>query len=110
MATYPVRTGTIDETGQTDLGLPISDKVCSWLIQFESASFSGSVTIKGAAADTANTALALAYKNMVTGENSTSAITGNALVLVDGSGVSVQLDCTSVASGSLAYTARPMVG
>lgn len=110
MATYPVRTGTISETGQTDLGLAVSDKVCSWLIQFESASFSGSVTIKGAAADSANTAIALAYKNMATGENSTSAITGNALVLVDGSGCGIQLDCTSAASGSLAYTARAMVG
>lgn len=110
MSVFPVRTGTIDAAGQTDLGLAVSGKVCSWLIQFESASFSGSVTIKGAAADTVNTALALAYKNMVTGENATAAITGNALVLVDGSGCGVQLDCTSYTSGELGYTARAMIG
>lgn len=103
-------TGTIDAADQFNLPNPMSDRVCSYLIQFESASFSGSVTIKGAALDSKNTLIALAYKNMATGVNATAAITGNAMVLVDASGVGIALDCTSYASGSLSYTAVPLIG
>lgn len=104
------RTGTINATGQYILGLPVSDRVSTWVIQFEDSSFSGSVTIKGAIADSTYTLKSLAYKDMTAGTNSTSAITGSALVLVDSSGLVMVLDCTSYTSGSLSYIARPMVG
>lgn len=104
------KTGAIAATGQTQLGQASGRRVSSWLIQFESASFSGSVTIKSAASDTNYTAIAVGYKDMNTGTNSTSAITGNALVLVDSSGVDVQLDCTSRSAGTLNWTAIPLVG
>ncbi len=73
-------------------------------------SFSCSVTIKGSVIDSNYTLIALGYKNQATGTNATAAITGNALVLVDAAGLNVVLDCTSYTSGSLAFTAIPMVG
>lgn len=106
----PITTGTISGTGQTTLPLPVSDRVCSYLVHFQSSSFSGSVTIKGGVADGSRTSLAVAYKDMTTGLNSTAAITGNALVLVDASGIDLTLDCTAYTSGSLGFTARPMIG
>lgn len=106
----PPVVGTISATGQTSLPCPVTDRVASYLIQFQSSSFDGSVTIKGAASDSAFTLAALAYKNMILGENSTSAITGNALVLVDASGITVVLDATTVSSGTLAFRAIPLVG
>lgn len=102
-------TGTISATGVTSLPNPVSDRVCMYLIQFESASFSGSVTIKGAALDSNFAQIALAYKNMNTGVNATSAITGNAIVLLDAAGVNIALDAT-VTSGTLRYVAVPLVG
>lgn len=103
--------GEIDATGATELPIPVSDRVAMYLIQFESVSFSGSVTIKGAALDTSAdfTPIALAYKDMTTGVNATAAITGSALVLVDSAGIGLSLDAT-VASGSLRYKAVPLVG
>lgn len=101
--------GTISSTSVVSLPNPVSDRVCSYLIHFESSSFNGSVTIKGAAIDTAFTLSALAYKNMATGLNATTAITGNALVLVDSAGINVVLDAT-VTSGSLRYVAIPLIG
>jgi hypothetical protein len=102
--------GTIGATGQFELGNPMIDRVCSYLIQFQSSAFNGSVTIKGAVDGAAFTTLGLAYKNMVTGLNATAAITGNALVLVDASGIGISLDCTSYTDGTLAYKAIPLIG
>jgi hypothetical protein len=102
--------GSIAAVGQTVLPCPNTDKVCSYLIHFNSAAFSGSVTIKGGVVDQAYALSALAYKDMATGENATAAITGSAVVLVDASGVDVTLDCTARASGSLSFTAMPLVG
>jgi hypothetical protein len=103
-------TGTITATGIVSLPNPMSDRVCSYLIQFESVAFNGSLTIKGAVIDQAYTGIALAYKNMNTGLNATAAITGNTLVLVDSAGINLILDVTSVVSGSLKYTAIPLIG
>jgi hypothetical protein len=104
--------GVIDEQGQWELPIPVSDRVASYLIQFESESFNGSVTIKGAALDTGEdfTPLALAYKKMTTGLNATAAITGNALVLVDSAGVGISLACTSYVGGEMRFKAVPMIG
>lgn len=102
-------TGAITATGAIELGNPMVDRVCSYAIQFQSESFDGSVTIKGAVDGTAFTTLALAYKNFTTGVNSTAAITGNALVLVDASGIGISLDAT-VTSGTLRYSALPLIG
>jgi hypothetical protein len=102
-------TGVIDATAVISLPNPMADRVCSYLIQFESSSFSGSVTIKGGALDSNYTILGLGYKNMVTGLNATAAITDNAMVLVDASGIGLALDAT-VVSGSLRYTAVPLIG
>src|SRR5688500_8926143 len=110
MSNSRVITGVIDADEEFNLPNPMADRVCSYLIQFESASFSGEVTIKGAALDSKNTLLALAYKNMSTGLNATAAITGNAAVLVDAAGLGLVLDCTAYTSGSLAYTAVPLIG
>lgn len=102
--------GSITATGQVTLANPMVDRVCSYLIQFESSSFSGSLTIKGAAVGTNYTLTALGYKDMSTGLNATAAITGNKLVLVDSAGIDVTLDVTSYTSGTLRYTAVPMIG
>ena len=109
----PVITGSVGATGQFQLGEAAAGRVSSWLVQFQSASFSGSVTIKGKAsanAASAYTLSALGYKDMATSAVATAAITGNALVLVDGSGLNVILDCTSFTSGSLGFVALPLVG
>jgi hypothetical protein len=90
--------------------MPVSDRVCSYLIHFQSASFSGSVTIKGGVADGSLTGMAVAYKDMETGLNATAAITDSGLILVDASGIDITLDCTAYTSGSLTFTARPMIG
>lgn len=108
MSTKPT-TGTISETGTINLPPAVTDRVSSYLIHFQSSSFSGSVTIKGAVIDRNYTAQAVAYKNMSTGLNATAAITGDALILVDAAGLSIALDAT-VASGSLAFSAVPLVG
>ena len=109
----PNKSGTISATGQVNLGPAALKRVSSWLIQFQastSPAWSGSITIKGAATDTANTVIALGYKGMDTSAVETAAITTNDLVLVDSSGVDVQLDCTSYTTGSMAYTAVPLLG
>ena len=102
--------GSIAAVGQTSLPNPVSDRVCSYLIHFESSAFNGSVTIKGGVIDKAYALSALGYKNMATGENATAAITGSGLVLVDASGCDITLDCTARTAGSLAFTAVPLVG
>ena len=56
------------------------------------------------------TGLAVAYKDMETGLNATAAITDSGLILVDASGIDITLDCTAYTSGSLTFTARPMIG
>lgn len=106
----PDKTGTIDGAGETNLGEAGSRRVSSWLIQFEDNSFSGSITVKAAAAGGSNTALAVGYKDMETSAVATSAITGNRLILVDSSGCDVQIDCTAYTSGDIAYTAIPLIG
>ena len=105
----PIKTGSIGATGQTALGTAAGSRVCSWLIHFD-GTFTGSVTIRGAAVDTAYGAVALGYKDMSTSAVATAAITADAVVLVDSSGIDVQLDCTSYTSGALNYTAIPLVG
>lgn len=102
-------TGTISETGSRTLPLAMGDRVSSYTIHFHSASFNGSVTIRGAAPGQGLAALPVAYKNMETGLNATAAITGNALVLVDAAGIELTLDAT-VSSGSLRWAATPMMG
>jgi hypothetical protein len=106
----PPTSGSIAATGQTVLPNPVGDKVCSYLIHFNSAAFNGSVTIKGGVIDQAYALSALAYKDMATGLNATDAITGSGLVLVDASGCNVVLDCTARTAGSLSFTAMPLVG
>ena len=106
----PAKTGTISAAGETNLGPAAGSRVSSWLIQFDTAAFTGSVTIKAAAQDSINTALAVGYKDMETSAVATAAVTGNALVLVDSSGCDIQLDCTAYTSGDLNYTAIPLVG
>lgn len=106
----PTTSGTI--TAATTYAIPnaATDRVTSYAIQFKSNSFVGSVTIKGGIADKAYGVLPVAYKNMVTGLNATAAITDNALVLVDAAGLDLTLDCTSYTSGSLTFTAIPLIG
>lgn len=103
-------TGAIDEVGQTVLPLPVSGKVCSWVVQFEDNSFTGSVTIKAHVADSSHPSTAVAYKDMTTGENATAAFTGSGLALVDSAGLNIILDCTAASAGSLLFSARPMIG
>lgn len=106
-----VKSGTISATGQIHLGQPASGRVSSWAIEFVSAAFSGSVTIKAKGADSQQTTLQnVGYKNQVTEAAATAAITGTGLVLVDSSGLDTVLDCTAYTSGDLHYVATPLVG
>lgn len=104
------KSGTIDDVAETTLGIASSGRVCMWLVQFRSASFVGSVTIKGKAGGSQFPLLALAYKDMEAGTNATAAFTGGGMALVDATGLEVVLDCTSYTSGDLDYEAHPVVG
>ena len=109
----PVKSGTITSTTPVVLGSAAGSRVSSWLIHFEETStITGAITIAGKAADRsagAYTTIALGYKDMNTSAVATATITGDALVLVDSSGVDVILE-TTVSAGTMSYTAIPLVG
>ncbi len=107
----PTKSGSITATGQIHLGQAASGRVSSWAIEFISASFVGSVTIKAKGADSRDGTLQdKGYKNQVTEAAATAAITGDGLVLVDSSGLDTVLDCTAFTSGALGYVATPLLG
>lgn len=106
-----MRKGTIDAAGQTDIGDAAGGSVSRWAIQFTVPSaFSGSVTIKGRVRGSGNDPVAIAYVDFADGTTKTAAITGAALLLVDASGLDVELDCTAYTSGELQYDALPLIG
>lgn len=112
MSAGPGKTFTVDATGQTNLGEAVpGGVVSSWAIEFISSSFSGSVTIRAKSSfSTQTTYQAKGYKDQTTDTVATAAITGNALVLVDSTGLDVQIDCASYTSGDLIVTATPHRG
>ena len=112
------RTGTLSAaTGQTLLGQGQGGRVGSLFIQFE---FSGSpaadhsITLKGRTSRDGTgidkTLLAVAFKDYQTGSNSTSAITANKSVLIDASAQDIYADVTTVTTGSVTWTATPLLG
>lgn len=107
----PSKFGTIDATGSVILGEAASARVCSWLVQLDAdGSWIGSCQPVGRAVDCrVSTTGNLAYRDMTSGDMATAALTTDALVLIDGSGMEVSLDFT-VTGGSLTYQAVPLVG
>lgn len=111
----PGRTGTIDAEQPYHLGSGQGGRVGSLVVQFESNSFTGQISIVGRTQrvnedDVDRSLLAVAYKDFQTGANATAAITGNKSVLIDASGLDVYADCTSLATGSVDFTAIPLAG
>jgi len=104
-----MKSGTISATGTVELHEAAEHEVSSWLIQFVSAAFNGSVTIQGAAVRSSAAVAAIAYRDTETGEISLADVTDSLIVLVPASGLEITLDATVVA-GSLAYFAIPMMG
>lgn len=105
-----MQSGTIDATGETVLGDADPSAVGRYAIQFVSNSFSGSVTIKGRVTASGQDAVAISYMDYADSAAKVAAITGDALVLVDVSGLDLILDCTVATSGSLEYFAQPLLG
>lgn len=112
MSAAPPKTGTISGTGQVILPPAAGSRVSSYKIQFEastSPAWNGSVTIQEMVGN-GMSRIAIGYKDDETQAVATSAITGNRVVLVDSSGGTIVLDCTSYTAGSLEYYAVPLVG
>lgn len=106
----PVKSGTIDATGDVILGEATGGKVSSWLVQLVAdGSWSGSMQPKGGATGSGLAGSNLAYKNMITGLNATAAVTTTGLILIDGAGLDVVLSFTRSA-GTIQYYAVPLLG
>lgn len=112
----PARVGSISAVTQYEIASGMGSKVSSIRVQFQDDGvFDGSVTLKARAQrggddDITRTLIAVAYTDAETGDVSTAAITGDKLVLVDASGLVVYGDCTTVTTGSLAFTSIPLLG
>lgn len=112
----PAEVGAIDAVEAVRLGQGAGSRVSSLRVQFQDDGvFDGSVMLKaraqrGSDADITRTLISIAYTDAETGDVSTAAITGDKLVLVDASGLEVFGDCTTVTTGSLAFTSHPLVG
>ena len=109
------RTGTIDSVTTDLLGSGQGDKVGTLVVQFEYLdSCDASITLKGRTQRDGSgidkTLIAVAYKSYATGANATAAIGANALVQVDATGLDIYADCTTVTTGSVSWTATPLLG
>jgi len=112
----PGYTETVDAADDFILRQAGSGVVSGWFVSLVSASFSGSVTIKGRRSGTINALLAIPYKkyhlNGAVGDATyvSTAITGTSLIFVPSEGMDVSVSCTSFTSGSLALAAYPVLG
>jgi hypothetical protein len=109
-------TATINAADDYILRAPIHGNVCRWAIGLVSASFSGSITIKGRPAGSSGAFAAIPYiklhLNGSVGDGTvvSTAITGTSLIQVDATGLDIDVDCTSFTSGSMGLFASPVVG
>ena len=93
-----------------------SGVVNRWAIGLLSASFSGSVTIKGRTLGSTDTPVAFPYISQYlngavgTGGLVSTAITGTSYIEVDASEFEIVVDCTAYTSGTLTMTVRPVLG
>ena len=120
MSTVAVQPPYADVTinAQNDYVLvhPNSGTVTRWLIQFNSGTFSGSVTIKGHVSGSALAAVAIPYIqlyiNGAVGDGSqvSTAITTTSIIEVVADGMDVIFSVTSYTSGSGVLTVRPLLG
>ena len=112
----PGKVGTLDAVETVSLGGGVGGRVSSVVVQFEFLdSADASITIQGRTQrvndnDKDRTLLAVAYKDFQTGANSTSAITGNKSILVDAAGLELYADVTTITTGSVAFSALPLLG
>lgn len=114
----PARVGTIgNATGETFLGSGVGSRVSSLLVQFDysaAPAANHSISLKGRAQGDGSgifmPLVGVAYKNMTLGDVVSTAITADALVLVDASGLDIVADVTTVTTGSVRYTVHQLVG
>lgn len=102
-------TQTVTATGTVALEEASLDTVSSWLIHCEATGFTGTIDVEGRAVGSSLTFQGIAYKDMTDGTVKSAQLTGGFLVLVDASGLDVQLDIV-VSAGSLAIIAQPLIG
>jgi hypothetical protein len=104
-------------TGQTYLGSGVGARVGSLLVQFDfssSPAANHSITIKartqrdGSAID--QPLIACAYLNKFLGDVVSTAITADALILVDAAGCDIWADVTTVTTGSVRFTSIQLAG
>jgi hypothetical protein len=116
--TPPTYVGVIDTTHHAETKLPAAagGLVSRWLIELESSSFSGSITIKGRRAGGGGSWKAIPYIALYLngavsdGALHTSTITDTSLIEVDSSGMEVDISGTSFVSGSMAVGCTPLEG
>jgi hypothetical protein len=100
---------TIAATATLGLDEASVDTVSSWLVHVEATGFTGTIDIEGRALGSSLTFVGIAYKDMTDGTIKTAQLTGGFLVLIDASGLDVQLDI-AVSAGSLDIVAQPLIG
>lgn len=100
---------TLSETGTIILGEAAPGRVCRWLVQF-TVSDTATVQPQGRSAQPgAPAATNLAFYDLATGAMATEAPTASGIILVDGTGMLVELDVT-ITGGTVAVYATPVIG
>jgi len=115
----PTRYGTIG-TGASNvtqhyLGSGVGGRVSSLFVQLDySASADHSITIKGRAQRDGSGIdmpfTAVAYKVMSSGSLATAALTADAMILVEASGMDVFADVSTTTTGSVRFSCTPLLG
>lgn len=113
----PTRYGTISTVTQHPLGTGVGGRVSSLFVQFDfsaSPASDHSISIVGRhQADGSGIWKplgAVAYKNLATGAIATAALTADAKILVEASGMDIFADITTMTTGSVSFTCIPLLG
>lgn len=101
---------TISVAGDYQLPPAVSGVVSRYYIRGVSSSFSGSITIKARPAGSADTFVAVEYYLVASEDAATAALTDSFWIWVDGTGRDIDIDATSVVSGSMAVSCIPVIG
>jgi hypothetical protein len=109
MATLPIVGKSFSIISQDQYITPGANgrSVATKTIQMTSASFSGSITVKGRVSGSTATPVAIPYRkrflNGAVADDTfvSTAITTDSLIEVNATGIDVVLDCTSYASGTM---------
>jgi len=107
MAVGPSKSETFTDAGTMLLGEAAPGRVGRWAVHIQGSGWTGAVTPKAAVGD--QTAIAIAFYDVVAGAMATEAPSADGVILVESSGLDVELGVTATA-GSVTIEAVPIVG